>query len=630
MRILPSDTAHSILAHGVSMLGQSAVLVLIVALVDTAFRHRLRPALRHALWLLVLVELLLPPALTLPTGLAYWIPASAPARPVAPEVRDPGNVAVGQSQVGVNPSAAALAAPANSRPPMLSATMDWSQVAIGVWAAGSLGIALLIGLRKRTIARLVTCSIHAGPELNAILEQAAMCVGVRRVPALRLTQCCHSPAVHGCFRSIILIPAAMANALDPQALRGVFLHELTHVRRRDLWVQLLQLFVQVIWWWNPAVWIASARLRVLRELAVDEEVQRLHGPEQAQSYPAALVEVARFVTQGHRFDVGLVGIVESARTLRHRVTRLLENPSPTKTRLGPMGWGGIVAVGLLLLPMGFRPKVIAENPSLRGRAVRPAHGTEDFEQKTFGSTPLDDAERLSRVLQRKVDFASRSDVSAAMREYLVSSGLAIFRDRVAGSASTPTIGPRMARIEPSGDIVARLPESEMERLEQALVDLRGVPGEVFTVCQVFELNTASIDLSGLTAGLETHALTTRSNVAVAATLPRSVSVTLRDRIVDERLGKRVARCSFTAVDPQANITQAPTPRLWARAVLDAAHANMPRRVRDALGLDSAELPKAFDAGSEVPAGHLLVVLGRSRTRPDGTVRQWLYLVDPRR
>lgn len=630
MKLLPSDTAHWILAHGVSMLAQSAALVSIVALVDTGFGRRLRPALRHALWLLVLVKLLLPPALTLPTGLAYWIHASSPVQPVAPDVRDPANVAAGQSQAGVNPSPTALPAPANPHPPVLSTSVDWSQIAIGIWAAGSLGLASLIALRNRRIARLVASSVHAGPELKAILEQAAIDVGVRRVPALRLTDACHSPAVHGCIRPIVLIPAAMARALEPEVLRGILLHELAHVRRHDLWVQLLQISVQVIWWWNPVPWITSARLRVLRELAVDDEVQRLHGPEQAQTYPDALVQVARFVTQAPRFDVGLVGVVESTRSLRSRITRLLESPSPTHTRVGPAGWGGILTVGLLLLPMGFRPMIVAESPSPRVRPVGLARGTEAFEAKTFAANPFDEAEALSRVLRRRLDFANRSDVSAAMREYLVSRGLGMFREPVARNASGSTAGPRVARIEPSGDIVARLPESEMERLEQALVELRGVPGQVFTVCQVFELNTSWTDLSELAAGLEIQALTTRSNVAAAGTLPRSVAVTLRDRIGDERLGKRITRSSFTAVDQQANITQAPTPRLWARALLDAAHASIPRRVRDALGLDGAELTKAFDSGSEVPAGQLLVVLGRPGARADGSVRQLLYVVDPHR
>ncbi len=630
MKLLPNDTAHSILAHGVSMLAQSLALVLIVALVDTAFRRRLRPALRHALWLLVLAKLLLPPALTLPTGLAYWIRASPPIRAVAPEVQNLANDAAGQGQAGLNAIPTPLPAPANPHPTVLSHTVNWSQITVGIWAAGCLGLASLIAVRSRRIARLVAGSVPAGPELNAILEQAAFEVGVRNMPALRLTDACHSPAVHGYLRPTVLIPAAMARALEPEVLRGILLHELVHLRRHDLWVQLLQLVVQVLWWWNPVAWIVSSRLRALRELAVDDEVQRLHGPEQAQAYPAALVQVARLVTQAPRFDIGLVGVVESARSLRSRITRLLENPSPSQTRLGLAGWSGILALGLLLLPMGFRPKVVAENPSPRGRAVSPAQGAEEFVQKTFAATPFDDAERLTRVLRRKVDFANRSEVSAAMREYLVSRGLEMFREPVARNASGSTAGPRVARIEPSGDILARLPESEMERLEQALVELRGVPGEVFAVCQVFEVNSSWTDLSGLLAGLETKALTTRSNVVAAGTLPRSVSVTLHDRIVNEPLVRRVARCSFTAWDPQANINQDTILRLSVRGLLDAAHVNIPRRVRDTRGLDAVELAKAFDTGAEVPAGDLLVVLGDPRARADGSARQLLYIVDPRR
>ena len=168
------------------------------------------------------------------------------------------------------------------------------------------------------------------------------------------------------------------------------------------------------------------------------------------------------------------------------------------------------------------------------------------------------------------------------------------------------------------------------RLEQALVELRGVPGQVFTVCQVFEMGPTAIDLSALTAGLETHALATRSNTVNAVILSRSRAGEIRDRIAQERLGKRMAKRTFMAVDPRSDITRASASRIGIRELLESANSNLPSRVRKDLGLDGAELPRAFDADVEVPAGSLLVVLGRSGAHADGTVRQWLYLVDPRR
>src|SRR6516225_5252420 len=84
------------------VLWQSSLLIGLLFALDFALRPRVRAAVRYALWLTVLLKLVLPPALALPTGLGWWLrpakatPASAftvrhgPAvAPAAPEPAAP-------------------------------------------------------------------------------------------------------------------------------------------------------------------------------------------------------------------------------------------------------------------------------------------------------------------------------------------------------------------------------------------------------------------------------------------------------------------------------------------------------------------------------------------------------------
>src|SRR5215469_9362449 len=61
------------------MLWQSSLLIAVVFAVDHIFARKLRASVRHALWLAVLIKLLLPPTLALPTSAAWWL---FPAKPV--------------------------------------------------------------------------------------------------------------------------------------------------------------------------------------------------------------------------------------------------------------------------------------------------------------------------------------------------------------------------------------------------------------------------------------------------------------------------------------------------------------------------------------------------------------------
>jgi hypothetical protein len=55
------------------MLWQSSLLIAVLFALDFLFRRKWRAFIRYALWLVVLVKLILPPAFALPTGPAWWL-----------------------------------------------------------------------------------------------------------------------------------------------------------------------------------------------------------------------------------------------------------------------------------------------------------------------------------------------------------------------------------------------------------------------------------------------------------------------------------------------------------------------------------------------------------------------------
>src|SRR5215471_9802225 len=52
---------------------QSSILIAGMFVLDIFLRRRLRPSVRHALWLVVLIKLVLPPSFALPSGLGWWL-----------------------------------------------------------------------------------------------------------------------------------------------------------------------------------------------------------------------------------------------------------------------------------------------------------------------------------------------------------------------------------------------------------------------------------------------------------------------------------------------------------------------------------------------------------------------------
>jgi beta-lactamase regulating signal transducer with metallopeptidase domain/type II secretory pathway component GspD/PulD (secretin) len=330
------------------MLWQSSVLIAVLFATDFALRRHIRAAVRHALWLVVLVKLLLPPSLALPTSVAWWLFPSASTQGTPPTTHF--TVSYGTDAAPVLPS---QPAPAFTPPPPALSATAWMLLA---W--GGIGSSLLawLSVRWRRVMRDLRRAIPVPPWLKELFVEARDSAGLRQPVCLRLTDQTMSPAVCGLFRPVILLPRSLTEKLPPAQLRAVLLHELTHLRRGDVWVNCAQALVQIIYWWHPLLWFANARIRRVREEAVDDAVM-LTLRDEAEVYAPTLLEVAKLAFHRPLASLGLVGILESRSALRQRIERLVNFRAPRKAGLTLVSLCGICIFSAVALPMGEAPPV---------------------------------------------------------------------------------------------------------------------------------------------------------------------------------------------------------------------------------------------------------------------------------
>jgi beta-lactamase regulating signal transducer with metallopeptidase domain len=346
---------------GLRMTLQATALTALMLALDRALRDRARAALRCGLWMLVVVKFLLPTDLLSPTALAYWIVPQvvSPIRALGSVDQVDGGRAIGSEVPDPVPAATTDFRPT---PPQLR----WTGGLLLVWVGGSMGFGLWAWARGRAVAQRLRASTEAPEAVRAMLAETAADLGLHGpLPRVLLTDTQQGPALCGLLRPVILLPRGLIEQLDSQALRLVLRHELIHLARRDLGWNLLQVCVQVVWWWHPLVWFANARVRVLREAAVDEAVMLEPGSDE---YPATLVAVARTCVIPSRMPMAFLGILESGGRLEARVRRLVERPLPRSARLGWVGWVTVFMAGALFLPMGFARRV--EPPALAALAAK--------------------------------------------------------------------------------------------------------------------------------------------------------------------------------------------------------------------------------------------------------------------
>jgi beta-lactamase regulating signal transducer with metallopeptidase domain len=170
------------------------------------------------------------------------------------------------------------------------------------------------------------------------------------------------PLVAGVRRPVIVLPAALVDALSTDALRTVLLHEAMHVRRRDPLTQMLQRLIEAVFWWNPLMRFAGAALDAAREVACDAQAARALGSR--VDYAEGLLDaVAQIIPARTRRRPMALGMHASTALLHERITHLIE-PRPA---MRPAVRCMLVATVLALAGAGWMaalaaPRLVATSP----------------------------------------------------------------------------------------------------------------------------------------------------------------------------------------------------------------------------------------------------------------------------
>jgi hypothetical protein len=275
---------------------QSALVVGVFAVVALGLR-RSSPGLRYWLWQIAAIKLLVMPL----WGVGILLPA--PARRDHGGGRESWPPARSQGEIGLRPEHGRWAldqdATAGGRPHeeqaggLSIARVDWQAWLLMGWALAVAGQVAAIGHQRRLLQRLLgRAAPAADPALLALVTELSSRVGLRSQPKVLIVDDEGSPFVCGAWRPSLVLPRGLARSLDvdPELLRSVLLHELAHIKRRDLLWDWIPTAARILYFFHPAAHYIVYRARLERELACDQAAMVLTGLG-AAGYAANLVEV---------------------------------------------------------------------------------------------------------------------------------------------------------------------------------------------------------------------------------------------------------------------------------------------------------------------------------------------------
>ena len=172
------------------------------------------------------------------------------------------------------------------------------------WSVGVIlfGLRSLIGwIYAQSMKRRRT---RPAPEFcqTSTLDIAAR-LGIRRKVEVLESALLQTPVVIGALKPVILLPLGIMNRLTPAELEAVLAHELAHILRQDYLLNLLQTFVEVLFYFNPAVWYLASVIAREREHSCDDLAMHITGNRLA--YAKALVILQEIAQPGPKMAMAL-------------------------------------------------------------------------------------------------------------------------------------------------------------------------------------------------------------------------------------------------------------------------------------------------------------------------------------
>lgn len=280
---------------------QASLLIFLILLVRLILRGKLAARCHYYLWLLLLIRLVLP-----------WAPESRVSIFNLPRMF---------FETGTFESAAGNSATitSNAFAGYQGLWGNFVNMLPVIWLAGV--VVLSCYLFFSNLLFWISVNRKRPSSEKSLLELMEKCksqMGIRTSLIIIITDKVKSPALFGFLRPVLLLPVGMKESLSPEELRHVFLHELAHLKRHDVFVAHFVCLVQILHWFNPLVWLAFYRMRTDRELACDALVLSTMNLDEPKKYGRTIISLLELFNQ-NRYLPAMVGIMEDKLQLKRRI-----------------------------------------------------------------------------------------------------------------------------------------------------------------------------------------------------------------------------------------------------------------------------------------------------------------------
>jgi beta-lactamase regulating signal transducer with metallopeptidase domain/protocatechuate 3,4-dioxygenase beta subunit len=274
---------------------------------------------------------------------------------------------------------------------------DWRMWLVLLWMIGAAGMLFRVVHAVLASNRLMKGGRPAEASLANIVDGLQQQLGIAQQVRVVICDRVDIPAVLGLWWPTLLLPSSLLTGVPADQLRVVIAHELAHIRRRDYLINLLQMLVEAVLFFNPGVWWISRQMRIEREACCDALAVDITG--QPLAVARTLVDFAGRLQSANPLPMAASALGRSEDSRRggplfDRIRRIVTPGERPQVRLPWYSLLAVLAVGLIAsagLHQGTKIVVTAAAEWLPPRDhvqklvdIQETHGPKETPRRNYG------------------------------------------------------------------------------------------------------------------------------------------------------------------------------------------------------------------------------------------------------
>jgi len=190
-----------------------------------------------------------------------------------------------------------------------------------IWSAGVTILMIRLALSLGWV-RHMRSTATPDADVQLVLNQLIQRLKLNVKPGAANSALVSSPVTIGHLKPLILFPVGIINQISPKEVEAILTHELAHIVRRDYLSNMIQSFIETLFYYHPITWWISGIVRSERENRADDLAIAWCGDH--LGYAKALMTVQEMqVRQGPSLAIGFAS---RKGAMLARIQRILNLP----------------------------------------------------------------------------------------------------------------------------------------------------------------------------------------------------------------------------------------------------------------------------------------------------------------